>query len=216
MAVNLNLLTGKRPTLAETRKFKAEGVYGEMVVNETKYKQFHKLSKEQQQTKIDKILKRHRSTLGKKNSHSNNVQKSIHRNMVEKRERKMNKDIKPIKPIVPFEKLKNKNGDILFEIVGIHSKGTGRLEPYLNEYHFHVTEKTNDVEYLQVGAMALVDTKLGFKRILITKIIKPRSEERMKEVRKFQHTRKIIPETWIRQVKNLERLGKIKPNATFR
>lgn len=208
MGVYINLLTGKRPSLSETKKFKTLKIYHKVIIKENEYNKFLQLPEQKRKEKINEILKETKPKQTKK-THRNNKLEKAQRIEADKREGKTNKKIRLVDPVIPAGKLKNKNGDILFEIIGIHSKGRGKLEPYLNEYHFYATEKTRNIKYLQVGAIAVVDTNFGVKRIMITKFVKPRSEKRMEEIRKFKHTRRIVPEVWTEQVKKMKRLGKI-------
>lgn len=215
----INILTGKRPTLKETKEFKEKGIYKKIVLDENAYDKFSKMPFIKQKETIDRIIgnnkqktdnrrnNRHNNRNNYRNkAHSNNKQKLVHQERY----------VKELKhQVISDNNLKNKNGEVLFEVVGIHSKGDGVLEPYLNEYHFKVTDKTAMKEFVQVGALAKVRTKFGFKRVLITQVIKPRSEKRIEEVKNLSYVYEIYNYTWINMIKMLERKGIIKENATF-
>lgn len=214
----INILTGKRPTLKETKEFKEKGIYKRIVLDEKSYERFSKMPFIKQKESIDRILgnnkknndrrhnNRQKNNRRNHNSHSNNNHKLVHRERY----------VKELKhQVISDDNLTNKNGEVLFEIVGIHSKGDGILEPYLNEYHFRVNERTVRKEFVQVGALAKVRTKFGYKRIMITQVIKPRSEKRIEEVKNLNYVYEIYNYTWINMIKMLESKGIIKENATF-
>lgn len=230
----INILTGKRPSLRETRDLKDKGIYKKIVLDVSSYNKFKNMSEEKQKEALKRILK----PLNKASKPKKKMKKRVAKKVKNKQEIKTSKGGRSINSILKTlrvaresrklkndfdkplgialdteSKIKNKNGEILFEVVGIHSRGEGVLDPKLREFHFMVSEETIGYKYLQVGALAKVVTKFGFKRILITKVIKPRSEKRVEEVKQLAHVFEVYNKTWINVLETLESKDIIKDNV---
>lgn len=226
----INILTGKRPTLSETRGLKQNKLYNKLIVTESEYNQFLNMSLEKQKARIEKL-----TALIEKKTKPKKVKKAPKEN----KKKKEFKDNKPFNKNVkhhvkhkhkekhddPFKKrllpsfkntseMLNSNGEILFEVLGIHTRGDGVLEPKMREYHWKVTTDTDNLVNLQVGTMATVKTKFGMKRIVITKVIKPRTEKRIQEVKQLNSVHQLSRVTWFNIIELLESKGMIKKNAT--
>ena len=71
MGVYINLLTGKRPSLSESKKFKTLKIYHKVIIKENEYNKFLQLPEQKRKEKINEILKETKPKQTKK-THRNN------------------------------------------------------------------------------------------------------------------------------------------------
>lgn len=174
----VNKKTGKRLTLKETKKLKKEGIYEENTIKRSEYLKLHNINtkpkKSKKQRKIESLKKNDRGKYYYKRytrpSHKLNALPSGFK-IADK-----NYDTVPT----------NSNDDILFEVYGIHIWSGKKLEPHRRVFKFKATKFTKGIKYLQKGIECTVENKKGFSKIMVVKIVKPRSKKRIEEVSRLK------------------------------
>ena len=206
--VMVNKDTGKRLTLRETRELKKDGTYKEQAISLAEYEQLQKSKSRSKQKKQHNakvaVLKKRKAKIEK-------------RREIRKYNFGINKRFskKIYHTVISENALTNNDGKVLFDVEGIHTMGNGKLEPRHNKYHFKVTDKTEFLEYLQIGVLASVQTKKGRRRIMITDISKPRAENKKEQTEKYNDVVGIYRTTWINVIKELEKAGEINSSSRF-